>query len=169
MSSQSPAGWYPPDPNRPDELRYWNGGAWTDDVLSAAQPSTAGPARVPGWLVSWPAIILGFVLCLIPGLVLLWLRPTTSARVKGVVSAVALGLVVVGAVSEPSDPVGDATAVEAPVPKDTTTPSPSATTPSEAPRASSLAPSDDEATVTPSPSATKPSSEANQELGHRRG
>jgi hypothetical protein len=46
----------------------------------AAPPAARG--TVPAWLVSWPAIVLGFFLCLVPGLVLLWLRPTSSTRVK---------------------------------------------------------------------------------------
>ena len=68
------------------------------------EPPLSGAGRVQRWWVSWPAIIVGLVVCLFPGLVLLWLRPTTSARVKGLVTAASVAAVMMlGAVSEPAD------------------------------------------------------------------
>jgi hypothetical protein len=156
VASQAQAGWSPPDPRRPDVLRYWDGGQWTDYVGLGAPTSRTDQVRKPTGLVSWPAIIVGFFLCLIPGLVLLWLRPTTSKRVKGVVSAAVVGLVVVGAVSEPSAPGGDTTLVQGPVASGrSTTPSPT-----ETPTSSPTATPSDEAAVTPMPDSSEdPSNE----------
>ena len=53
------------------------------------------------------------MLCLVPGLVLLWARPGTSTRVKGAVSVVVVGLLVLAGVSDPADPVEDPAAVSA--------------------------------------------------------
>ena len=61
-------------------------------------PPAPDPERVPRWLVSWPAVIVGFVLFIIPGLVLLWLRPQTSTRLKSAVTLAVVGLLVIGAV-----------------------------------------------------------------------
>ncbi|MGD9957069.1 MAG: DUF1524 domain-containing protein [Candidatus Nanopelagicales bacterium] len=112
-----------PDPRRPTQLRYWDGVAWTQHYSSVAPPPppTAQPVRpprpqlpaptagtrsgadtapaasgIPAWLVSWPAILVGFVLCFVPGLVLLWLRPGTRTPVKAIVSGAAVSAVVLG-------------------------------------------------------------------------
>ncbi len=121
----TPSGWYAPDPARPEQLRYWDGRQWTEHVHTSA-PATAGPPHadgpagtdhredagpaaggVPGWLVSWPAIIAGFLLCLVPGLVLLWLRPSTSLKAKGLTTAAVAGLLVAGMLAEPQPPSAD--------------------------------------------------------------
>lgn len=60
---------------------------------------------VPAWLVSWPVIILSTVLFCGAGLVLLWLRPTTSKMTKALVTALvvaAVALVGVTALNSPS-------------------------------------------------------------------
>lgn len=41
-SGQAPPGWYD-DPENPGQLRYWDGGRWTDDRRPAS-PSPAGAA-----------------------------------------------------------------------------------------------------------------------------
>lgn len=46
MTQQAP-GWYP-DPNLPDSERYWNGGAWTNDVRKLG----TAKARRKGWLIA---------------------------------------------------------------------------------------------------------------------
>ena len=113
VSSQTPAGWYPPDPTRPGELRYWDGTQWTEQTTVQGPPPANG---VPGWIVSWPAIVIGFVLCLVPGLVLLWVRPGTSTRVKGTLSAAAVGAtMLLVALTPPTEPAADLTAVAGPV------------------------------------------------------
>jgi len=55
-------------------------------------------------MYSWPAIIVGFVLCIIPGLVLLWRRPETSMGTKWIVTGIASVIVAVGAVNSSSSP-----------------------------------------------------------------
>ena len=79
-------------------------------------PRPVPPSRgVPGWLVSWPAIIVGFFVCLIPGFVLLWMRPGTSAKVKSAVTVSVVAILVVGAVTSPppTQPLADAVAPRA--------------------------------------------------------
>jgi Protein of unknown function (DUF1524)/Excalibur calcium-binding domain/Protein of unknown function (DUF2510) len=155
VSGQTPAGWYPPDPNRPRDLRYWDGAQWTEHVAGPGSPAPGAVSsnRVPGWLVSWPVITVGLLLCLIPGLVLLWLRPTTSRRVKVGVSAAAAALViVVGATSEPTpDPVSDATAVAKPAASESSS-ADSTPTPSDTPSSPATSTPSEQASASPSSS-----------------
>ncbi|MBI1377310.1 MAG: DUF1524 domain-containing protein [Frankiales bacterium] len=73
-------------------------------------------AAVPWWQ-SWPAVVAGLVLCVVPGLVLLWLRPG-SARVKAALTAATVGgVAILGAASAavpPSAPSGGPPAALAP-------------------------------------------------------
>lgn len=156
MSQQAPPGWYAPDPNRPERLRYWDGVAWTEHHAGpAASPPTVITANasraggVPGWLTSWPAVIVGLALCFIPGLVLLWMRPGTSARVKAAVTAAAACLLIVGAVNAPVTGPSVGTEVpEASVTQEVVvpTPTPSSAEPTPAASENPIAPSS-----TPSP------------------
>jgi hypothetical protein len=58
---QPPPGWYP-DNARPDLLRYWDGNAWTAQVMPRAQPPRQPPAtKRKGSKVSWLALG-GFVI-----------------------------------------------------------------------------------------------------------
>lgn len=154
MSSQTPAGWFAPDPSKPGELRYWDGAQWTGNVAGQSPSATegVGASRFPGWLVSWPAIIVGLLLCLFPGLVLLWLRPTTSARVKGGVSAAAVaGMIILVATAETPDPASATATIVEPAASESPTPSESPTarpTPTEEPTAS------------PTPSTSTPTTKA---------
>lgn len=53
-------------------------------------------SAIPSWLVSWPSIVGFSVLLCGSGLSLLWLRPTTSTKVKATVTGVeAAGLAIV--------------------------------------------------------------------------
>lgn len=42
----TPPGWYP-HPEKPDALRWWDGGQWTDHVRPAAAPQVQAPALAP--------------------------------------------------------------------------------------------------------------------------
>lgn len=127
---------------------------------SPAGPTPRASSGVPGWLVSWPAILVGFVLCFVPGLVLLWLRPSSSTKVKVITSGAAVSAMVLAfaaptALTQPTaDVAAPSTAATAPVESPTPTPSPSTQTPSATPTPS-LTPS-----PTPTPSATKPTAAA---------
>jgi len=46
MSDQTPAAWYP-DPQRPGQLRYWNGSAWTNDYAPSTQSVPPSRRGVP--------------------------------------------------------------------------------------------------------------------------
>lgn len=93
MSWRAPAGWYPPDPAQPDRLQFWDGSAWTSHEAKTGQVVSPTPRTVvPRALTSWPVIATGLLLCLVPGLVLLWLRPATSKTVKTAVTATVLML-----------------------------------------------------------------------------
>lgn len=95
--TQTPAGWHP-DPQVPGQQRYWDGMQWTDHVAPLAASQAFTP---PTWLTSWPAIIVGFFLCLVPGFVLLWRRAGTSTGTKVAVSVGVVGLVIAGGLSSP--------------------------------------------------------------------
>lgn len=171
MTSDQPgasSGWYPPDPSNPREIRYWDGTAWTEhrytygattsttdsgDQSSAPVIATSGaPVGVQqGWWTSWPAIIVGLLLGVIPGIVLLWMRrgPQTWAKVAASVVAVPLFFILLGSAAVATAPDTDtatpaaetsASASATPSPTPTPTTSPSAT-PSPSP----------EPVVTPSP------------------
>ncbi len=79
-------------------------------------------------MYSWPAIGVGFLLCLIPGFVLLWRRPETSTRTKWIVTGVASFVLALGAVNgstnSPTSDVGAAGSSASAQPSD----SPSSTT-----------------------------------------
>lgn len=154
MAHGAPPGWYPPEPDRPNELRYWDGRSWwldytPEQARAAVAPRPAAPGRhaaathpspTPRWWVSWPAILVGFLACLVPGFLLLWLRPQSSIRTKGLVTAgVVASLALLVAVAPP--------------PPDSGTPAASSTT-----GASSASPSTSaaSATVEPSPSSATP-------------
>ena len=90
-----------------------------------------------GWVYSWPAIIVGFLLCIIPGFILLWRRPDTPLRTKWIVTGVIALVVTFGAVNGNANPphvdVGAPVTTASSQPSDTaapltSTPSPSAAT-----------------------------------------
>ena len=123
----TPAGWYP-DPHDATRLRYWDGTQWTEDSRAAATPpppgsSAPGTASVPWWQ-SWPAIIVGFFLCFIPGLIALWARRGTSNTVKGWVTVGAALVLVLAVVFSPDEPDNTETVAD---PVATITPTPSTT------------------------------------------
>jgi len=88
--SSAAAGWFPPDPSAPQELRYWDGTAWTGHfhtqkpVVVRANPvphGQSGPVITTRrlvsshpWLTSWPMIIVGLCLFVVPGVWLYWFR-----------------------------------------------------------------------------------------------
>jgi hypothetical protein len=67
--------------------------------------------RLPGWLLSWPAVVVGLALCLVPGLVLLWLRPSSTKVKASVTAAVAASVLLLGVLNPPpaATPVSTAT------------------------------------------------------------
>jgi len=60
----APAGWYPPDLTEPDELRYWDGTGWTDDVdteaVSAPERRRHHGAKVVGAIAAVLIGVFGF-------------------------------------------------------------------------------------------------------------
>lgn len=81
-SQTAAAGWYPAkDSTGADVVRYWDGRAWTSKVAYEKKQS---------WQPPWWLVIVGFFLCLAPGLILLWLRRSTPVGVKLGVSAIAV-------------------------------------------------------------------------------
>lgn len=83
MSNAVP-GWFPPDPSTPTELRYWDGSAWTEHFHTqkpAVARAKSGPVittrklvSAHPWLTSWPVIIVGLCLFVVPGVWLYWFR-----------------------------------------------------------------------------------------------
>ncbi len=61
----------------------------TDPGASSAPP----PSRqaVPLWC-SWPIIVILWLVCFIPGVVLVWMRPVTTTTTKWVATAVLTGI-----------------------------------------------------------------------------
>jgi hypothetical protein len=55
-------------------------------------------------MYSWPAIIVGFLLCIIPGFILLWRRPDTPLRTKWIVTGIAALVMAFGAVNGSANP-----------------------------------------------------------------
>ncbi|MEI8057684.1 MAG: DUF1524 domain-containing protein [Actinomycetes bacterium] len=186
MSNEIPPGWYAPDPQCPTKLRWWDGSAWTQ-TSADADPATVGaavagavepnanaksagapmdlrtmPEAIQGrrrpWITSWPIIALGFVLCFIPGLVLLWVRPGTSAKVKSGVTAATVGLLVILALVAP----GATPTASAPSNLDSRSPTPSAeaTTPNPNSSSTSVPVETTAATSTQRPSSGSPSASA---------
>ena len=62
--NNAPAGWYPPDLTEPEELRYWDGSGWTDDVrtqvVSAPRVRRGHGAKVALIISSVAIAVLGF-------------------------------------------------------------------------------------------------------------
>jgi hypothetical protein len=48
----TPAGWYP-DPSRSHELRFFDGGDWTQHVFDGGEVTEAPLGPVPAGLVNW--------------------------------------------------------------------------------------------------------------------
>ena len=104
MTPPAPAGWYPPDPERPEELGYWDGQRGQLPAVPGDRPrsgSVPGLADVLAGDRRRVRAVSG------PRVGAVWARPGTSNRVKGVVSAVVVGLLVSARSSEPADPVED--------------------------------------------------------------
>ncbi|WP_144018788.1 DUF1524 domain-containing protein [Demequina sp. NBRC 110056] len=108
------------------------------------------------WWTSWPAIIVGFMLCLVPGVVLLWLRRGAPVWLKVVATAVAipafLGVLapsLAAGVDGREDQAAVAAAMATPAPAVSPTPT---AVPSAAPSATGATPSAS-ASALPGPSA----------------
>ena len=142
-------GWYPPDPARPHDLRYWDGSAWTDlRHAHAGPPPETAPVRAvrrsQPWWVSWPVIVVGFMLCLIPGVVLLWLRRGPRLFTKIAATAVVVAFFAI-TLSIGGTPTADPAAAHV-----ETSASPGALTPSASATPSGIP------SASPSPSASTP-------------
>lgn len=130
--SQTPAGWFP-DPEHPDQLRYWDGTAWTEHRAPAQNPNQA-PAQPPRYVSPSPAAAGA---------------PNGKSR-GGLWWKIALGVVaffflvgIIGAVANSSGSTSDKTAAASdkstsstpPSPKPSATSSPKASsTPSASPK-----------------------------------
>ncbi|WP_284328401.1 hypothetical protein [Demequina litorisediminis] len=66
--------------------------------MSETVPVRARGARNPWWL-SWPVIVVGFMLCLLPGLILLWLRRGPRLIAKVIATAVVIAFYALAAVA----------------------------------------------------------------------
>lgn len=80
MSQTAKPGWYVPEGSDSNQERYWDGESWTARLRS----------RNRFWFHTWWAIAIGFALCILPGVLLLWTRPLTSKAVKTAVTVVAV-------------------------------------------------------------------------------
>ncbi|WP_062076969.1 GmrSD restriction endonuclease domain-containing protein [Demequina globuliformis] len=169
-------GWYAPDPARPHDLRYWDGLAWAPQgtsVANTAHAPAAGanpppPETVPvravrrqrPWWTSWPAIAVGFFLCVFPGLVLLWMRRGTHLAIKvGATMGVLVLFIAIGSAGsseeQPSAAAEPTPTPTATAPSATPSPSPSlSATATPSPTASALSTPTPAPTPTPSPSQT---------------
>jgi len=107
-------GWYAPEGAKPGHERYWDGDAWTDQVRR----------RNRFWFHSWWAIAIGFTLCILPGVILLWTRPSSSVRRKTVITAIVVPLMVFAPLLLPSSE-DDLAAAASPTPSATLSASPS--------------------------------------------
>ena len=146
-------GWYR-DPADPTREWFWDGAAYVADRAVAAASRPPIGSGLPRWLVSWPAIVAGLVLCLVPGLVLLWLRPT-SVRTKAAVTALTVTVAVLVGVLNPSQPVEH---VSTSLPAVVQTDEPSGSQPPTAATTPTSTPSDTSAptaSLTPTPSASE--------------
>ncbi len=59
--------------------------------------------RLPSWATSWPAIIVGFTACLVPGLYLLWRRPGSSRATKVLVTVGVVVVLAAGGLATPGE------------------------------------------------------------------
>ena len=57
MTTTTPAGWYP-NPENPTQLRWWDGGAWTDQVQASVSEQSPGEVGAPLSVYSGPPIIV---------------------------------------------------------------------------------------------------------------
>lgn len=145
----TPPGWYL-DPAGSGRQRYWNGTAW--------EPVSSGSS----WLTSWPAIVAGFLLCFIPGLILLWRRPQTSTRTKAIVTAASTAVLLLFGALGRSGPTPSTTpdptppAVAQPTPQATASQQPIPVTPipETTPNVTPSTPPSPTPVVTSSPAAT---------------
>lgn len=91
------AGWYP-DPTNRGGQRYWDGSAWTDQT-TVTPPSPTNPAlenaAAKPWWQTWWAVVPTLIVFAPLGLVGLWLRKGTANKVKWIVTAATVLLVVV--------------------------------------------------------------------------
>ena len=146
-------GWYP-DPSDPTREWYWDGSAYVGGRAVARAAAATPGSGLPRWLVSWPAIVAGLVLCVIPGLVLLWLRPT-SVKVKAGVTALTVTVAVLVGALNPQQPVAPVSAslpvVESASPSASESATPTATGSTSPSETSAPAPS---LTPTPTPTTT---------------
>ena len=110
--------------------------------------------RSSGWQPSWWMIVIGFVLCVVPGLVLLWLRRSTPVWTKVVVTAIFVPVFVAAAqgvepsvAAAPSSPPSASVTASA-TPSASALESPKSASPSAAPSSiASAAPSAPAATA----------------------
>jgi hypothetical protein len=167
--SDAGAGWFPPDPSAPTELRYWDGSAWTERFrtqkpvvvrANSVPHAKSGPVITTRklvsshpWLTSWPVIIVGLCLFVVPGVWLFWFRQDQRPwkKVLATIAAVpffiaSLGMMAAAAPSHTPDADGQA---QTPVAPASETPS---ALPSEAGPAGT--PPGPSASATPSPTAS---------------
>jgi hypothetical protein len=88
-SAALPPGWYP-EATQPDQMRYWTGSAWSQE-LHPAPPPPGSPVTRPWWQ-QWWAIVLTLLVCFPLGLIGVWQRRETPAAVKTAVSVLAAAL-----------------------------------------------------------------------------
>ncbi|GGF36316.1 hypothetical protein GCM10011519_07270 [Marmoricola endophyticus] len=125
------AGWWI-DPADGNQLRYWNGQAWSEFVLpkptwwgapsAVASPDVASRGGDPGvpWWQAWWFIIPTLVICLPVGLIGLWRRPRLSTGTRVTVTAATLVLVIGAALLSPDAADDGADRVEAETISDST-------------------------------------------------
>lgn len=144
-------GWYN-DPSNDDLQWYWDGSRYTQSRSKgkATPISHADSAnRIPTWMTSWPVIIVGFFLCLLPGFVLPWLRPQSSRKTKGIVSGVVAVLAIAAAVSPQQPKPAASSAAPQPVAS-----VPTIATPTDTPSLTETASATPTAALTPTPTPT---------------
>lgn len=69
MTNNPPEGWHP-DPNVPNQLRYWNGSEWTEhsrpaDIPAPTVPLASSGASTPWWRKRWVQVTGGVVAFLV--------------------------------------------------------------------------------------------------------
>lgn len=87
----TPAGWHPA-PDRPGQLRYWNGQTWTDHYAPGAQLEVrpARPVVVSDQRVSGSMTLVAWVVAI---LTLGYMLPWAIAETRGKSNSMAIGLV----------------------------------------------------------------------------